>query len=74
MTGRVAGVAARLKCRQRVLTSIHCIAHRLALAAGQAGEKIKFLSKTLAFKAIEQILELPELKAADTRSLSHDSA
>ena len=42
--GRNSGVATRLKHRQSVLTSIHCVAHRLALAAGQAGEKVPFLS------------------------------
>ncbi len=36
MTGRLSGVATRLKC----------VAHRLALAAGQAGEKVPFLSNT----------------------------
>ena len=46
MTGRLSGVAARLKSRQPVLTSIHCVAHRLALAAGQAGEKVSYLSNT----------------------------
>ena len=44
MIGRNSGVATRLKHRQSVLTSIHCVAHRLALAAGQAGEKVPFLS------------------------------
>ena len=44
MIGRVSGVATRLKHKQPVLISIHCVAHRLALAAGQAGEKVPFLS------------------------------
>lgn len=42
--GRNSGVATRLKHRQSVLTSIHCVAHRLALADGQAGEKVSYLS------------------------------
>ena len=46
MTGRLSGVATRLKRRQPILTSIHCVAHRLALAVGQAGEKVPFLSNT----------------------------
>ena len=46
MTGRVSGVATRLKQKQPSLTSIHCVAHRLALAAGQAGEKIPYLAKS----------------------------
>ena len=46
MTGRHNGVAARLKNRQPLLTSIHCIAHRLALAAVQSGESVKYISDT----------------------------
>ena len=38
MTGRINGVGARLKRRQPMLTSIHCVCHRLALAAAQAGK------------------------------------
>ena len=44
MIGRNSGVATRLKQRQSVLTSIYTVAHRNALAAGQAGEKVSFLS------------------------------
>lgn len=78
MTGRVSGVAARFKRRQPVLTSIHCIAHRLALAAGQARGKILILlnlrfgncsafMKTVSvrmngLKAIEKLLDLPDIK------------
>ena len=29
-----------------ILTSVHCVAHRLALAASQAGEKVSYLSTT----------------------------
>ena len=46
MTGKHTGVAARLKQRQPILTSVHCIAHRLALAASQSGEGISYISKT----------------------------
>ena len=46
MTGRHSGVAARLKAVQPIITSIHCVAHRLALAAGQAGDKVKFIANT----------------------------
>ena len=96
MTGCVSGVATRLKHKQPILTSIHCVAHRLALAAGQAGDKVPYIANTFkstlrqlfhfyenssvrmsGLKAIEQILELPEIKlkkAADTRWLSHDNA
>lgn len=46
MTGKHSGVAARLKAKQHFLTSTHCIAHRLALVAGQAGDKVKFIADT----------------------------
>ena len=46
MIGRHSGVATRLKAVQPVITSIHCVAHRLALAAGQAGDKVKFIADT----------------------------
>ena len=46
MIGKHSGVATRLKNKQPILTSIHCMAHRLALAASQAGEKIKFIKNT----------------------------
>jgi len=36
MTGSKFGVSTRLKQKQTILVSIHCVAHRLALAAGQA--------------------------------------
>ena len=38
LTGRINGVGVRLKRRQPMLTSIHCVCHRLALAAAQAGK------------------------------------
>ena len=43
MIGKHSGVATRLKNKQPILTSVHCMAHRLALAASQAGEKIRFI-------------------------------
>ena len=46
MTGKHAGAAARLKQRQPMLTSIHCIAHRLALAASQAGDGVPYIRKS----------------------------
>ena len=45
MTGRREGVAARLKRLNSNLISIHCVAHHLALAAGQASETIPYLRK-----------------------------
>ena len=46
MTGKHSGVAARIKAKQPILTSSHCIAHHLALATGQVGDKVKFISGT----------------------------
>lgn len=46
MTGKHSGVAARIKAKQTILTSTHCIAHCLALATGQAGDKVKFIADT----------------------------
>ncbi len=46
MTGRLNGVGARLKRLQPILTSVHCVAHRLALAAGQSGDVVPFIKNT----------------------------
>lgn len=43
MTGRKSGVATRLKRRQPKLVAIHCVAHRLALAAAESGERVHFI-------------------------------
>ena len=45
-TGKHSGVAARIKMKQLILISIHCITHRLALAAAQAGDKVKLIADT----------------------------
>lgn len=45
MVGSRSGVATRLKSHNSVIISIHCIAHRLALAAGQASDAIPYLKK-----------------------------
>nr|XP_006811414.1 PREDICTED: zinc finger protein 862-like [Saccoglossus kowalevskii] len=45
MVGRKTGVATRLKERNSMLMNIHCVAHRLALAAAQSMDKIKHLHK-----------------------------
>ena len=45
MTGRLNGVAARLKQRKPVLTSVHCVAHRLALAS-QSGSQVAYINNT----------------------------
>ena len=46
MTGRHNGVAARLKRLQPILTSVHCNAHRLALAAAQSGDSVPYIANT----------------------------
>ena len=45
MTGRVTGVATRLHHSNQYLVSIHCAAHRLALACSQTGEDVDYVSK-----------------------------
>ena len=41
MVGRVSGVSTRLKVHNPVMINIHCVAHRLALAAAQASGSIR---------------------------------
>ena len=55
MVGRVSGVASRLKVRQPRLVSVHCINHRLALAAAHAADNIPYLKR---FKETVQSLFL----------------
>ena len=43
MTGVHNGMGARFKRRQPVLTSIHCVCHRLALAAARAGNDVPYI-------------------------------
>ena len=45
MTGRRDGVAARLRRLNSNIISIHCIAHRLALATSQASESVPYLKR-----------------------------
>ena len=44
MTGRK-GVATRLKALNGNIISIHCVAHRLALAASQASQSVPYLKR-----------------------------
>ena len=46
MIGKHSGVAARIKAKQPILTSIHCMDHCLALAAGQAGDQVMIIADT----------------------------
>ena len=45
MTGRLTGVGTRLHQSNPYLVAIHCVAHRLALACSQAGEKVPYVQK-----------------------------
>ena len=45
MVGKCSGVAARLAQHNSSVVSIHCIAHRLPLATGQAGNRVPHLKK-----------------------------
>ena len=45
MTGRLSGVTTRLRRSNPYIVAIHCVAHRLALACSQAGEKILYVQK-----------------------------
>ena len=45
MTGRRDGVATRLQRLNSNLISIHCVARRLALAAGQASQSVPCLRR-----------------------------
>ena len=45
MIGQRTGVSARLKERNPLMINIHCVAHRLALAASQASDDIPYLKK-----------------------------
>jgi hypothetical protein len=45
MIGRKSGVSTRLKVHNPLMVNIHCVAHRLALAAAQASDSIPYLQK-----------------------------
>lgn len=45
MVGSRSGVATRLKSHNSVMLSIHCVAHRLALAAAQAADSVAYIKK-----------------------------
>ena len=46
MLGKLTGVAARIKERNKCLFITHCIAHRLALACNSAEKKVTFCKHT----------------------------
>ena len=87
MVGRSSGVATRLKKHNSEMISIHCGAHRLALASSQAAESIAYLkrfdnhlittSKTALFVKLLYIRFRKSWKsqcAVYIRWLSHDQA
>ena len=45
MTGTRSGVTTRMKRRNPFMLSTHCVAHRLALASGQAADNVPYLKK-----------------------------
>ena len=45
MTGCRGGVATLLRSLNNKMISVHCICHRLALASGQASNKVKYLKQ-----------------------------
>ena len=45
MTGCKEGVPTQLKCLNKIIISIHCVAHRLALATSQASQSIPYLCR-----------------------------
>ena len=53
MTGRLSGVAARLARHSHRMIAVHCVNHRLALAAAHASDTIPYLQM---FKSILQSL------------------
>ena len=44
MTGYRNGVASKIKRNVQHVFSIHCVAHRLALASGDAADKVDYLT------------------------------
>lgn len=53
MTGRLSGVAVRLMRHSPTMIAVHCVNHRLALAAAHASDSIPYLQQ---FKSILQTL------------------
>ena len=62
MTGCHNGVAVQLARRQPLLTSIHCVAHRLAQAASQAGDDVRYISNTIK-PTLQQLFYFYEISA-----------
>ena len=58
MTGRLNGVAVRLKRHSPGMISVHCVAHRLALAAAHAADGIPYLQRVKSI--LQTLLFLPK--------------
>ena len=58
MVGRENGVAARLSKEQKSLVSIHCVAHRLALAVSESAKKSQ-MSNALKGIFLRSFIDLP---------------
>ena len=68
MLGRRSGVVARLKATVPWLIGNHCVAHRLALAAGQASGSVQYLNR---FKSIvDQLFRFYNYSAVRTAGLA----
>ena len=84
MVGCRTSVATQLKQCSPSLISIHCVNHRLALAASHAADNIPYLHfsqnspvRMSGLHAIQALLDDPAIKlkeAKDVRWLSHDAA
>ena len=45
MSGKDAGVATLLKRRNPYIVNLHCLAHKLALAASQAADQVTYMKR-----------------------------
>lgn len=70
MIGKHTGVATRLKNRQPILTSNHCLAHQLALAASQAGGNVKFINDTFKL-TLHQLFIFMKIAMSDPLASRH---
>ena len=86
MTGKKSGVTTRMKSHNREMVSIHCGAHKVALASSQAADHVPYMKqfdfenssvREAALHQIQAVMGDPVLcsrKAVHTRWVSHDQA
>jgi len=55
MVGRLSGVGVRLKNNSPKMLAVHCVNHRLVLAAAHASDSVPYLKR---FKSILQSVQL----------------